>query len=241
MARIRSPNYPAISLAEAIKRIGQVHAKERQHLASRDVILKGMGYGGVNGVSLGVLSAVLKYGLLEQQERGEDYRVTDRAVAILHPHDPAEKMAAINEAATAPPLFSELLDHFKGDLPSDDNLRAYLVRRGFSQTSLPNVIQAFRDTLEIASLEDLAHNAPLAVTKERPVALQATSSSSAKSTAVGVTTPIATPMSVLFDGNHIEIKAVLSDIESVDRLIRALEANKPLLPATAQPKSEVGN
>jgi hypothetical protein len=176
MARIRSPNYPAISLAEAIKRIGQVHTKERQHLASRDVILKGMGYGGVNGVSLGVLSAVLKYGLLEQQGRGEDYRVTDRAVRILHPHDPAEKVAAINEAATAPPLFAELLDHFKGDLPSDDNLRAYLVRRGFSQTSLPNVIQAFRDTLEIASLEDLSHNAPLAVTKERPVALRETSS-----------------------------------------------------------------
>ena len=48
-------------------------------------------------------------------------------------------------------------------------------------------------------------------------------------------------MSVLFDGNHIEIKAVLSDVESVDRLIRALEANKPLLPAKAQPKSDVGN
>jgi hypothetical protein len=232
MARIRSPNYPAISLAEAIKRIGQVHAKERQHFASRNVILKGMGYSGVNGVSLGVLSAVLKYGLLEQQGRGEDYRVTDRAVAILHPHDPAEKVAAINEAAKAPPLFAELLDHFKGDLPSDDNLRVYLVRRGFSQTSLPNVIQAFRDTLEIASLEDLAYSAPdTAVIKERHVAPHAAASSSAKSTVSGSTTPIATPMSVLFDGNQIEITAVLSDVESVDRLIRALEANTPLLPA----------
>jgi hypothetical protein len=38
------------------------------------------------------------------------------------------------------------------------------------------------------------------------------------------------PMSVTFNGDRLEISAVLSDAESVDRLIRALEANKPLLP-----------
>jgi hypothetical protein len=37
-------------------------------------------------------------------------------------------------------------------------------------------------------------------------------------------------MSVTFNGDRLEISAVLSDAESVDRLIRALEANKPLLP-----------
>ena len=90
MARIRSPNYPAISLQEAINRVGQVHAKERQHPAAKDVAIKGMGYGGVHGTSLGALSAALKYGLLAQSGDSEDYQVTDRAVAILHPHTPEE-------------------------------------------------------------------------------------------------------------------------------------------------------
>src|SRR5258708_7551011 len=127
MARIRSPNYPAISLPDALKRIGQVFARERLHKAPREVVVKGMGYGGINGASLTALSAALKYGLLVKE--GEDYRVSDRAVAILHPHTPQEKSEALKQAAFSPKLFAELAEHFKGDVPSDDNLRAYLVRR----------------------------------------------------------------------------------------------------------------
>jgi hypothetical protein len=40
-------------------------------------------------------------------------------------------------------------------------------------------------------------------------------------------------MSVMFNGDQLEISAVLSDAESVERLIKVLEANKPLLPGKA--------
>ena len=136
MARVRSPNYPAISLAETLKRVGQLHTRERQHLMAREVVVKGMGYSGVNGASLGALSAGVKYGLLDQAGKGQDYRVSDRAVAILHPHTPAEKADAIRAAARSPALFAELLDHFKGSLPSDDNLRASSFSAVFSKLSL---------------------------------------------------------------------------------------------------------
>jgi hypothetical protein len=46
-------------------------------------------------------------------------------------------------------------------------------------------------------------------------------------------------MSVLFNGDRLEVSAVLADAESVERLIRALEANKPLLPE--KPKDEAAN
>ena len=111
MARVRSPNYPQFSLAEAIRRVGPVFEKERQHPMPKAVIAKHLGYGGVNGASLGAISAMLKYGLIDQD--GESYRVTDRALAILHPRDEAEKQAAINAAAAAPALFTELNDQFK--------------------------------------------------------------------------------------------------------------------------------
>ena len=170
MARIRSPNYPAISLAEAIKRVGQIHVKERQHPCSKEVAIKGIGYSGIHGVSLGALSALVKYGLLDQEGRGEDYRVSDRAVAILHPHTPTEKAVAINEAARSPVLFNELLDYFNGSLPSDDNLRAYLVRKGFSQTSLANVIQSFRETMELVSSNSEGYNSGISQnTEEQPM------------------------------------------------------------------------
>ena len=47
------------------------------------------------------------------------------------------------------------------------------------------------------------------------------------------------PMSVLFNGDQLEVSAVLGDAESVDRLIKALEANKPLLPE--KPEDEAAN
>jgi hypothetical protein len=151
MGRVRSPNYPAISLADALQRVAEVFAKERQHLAPRDVVIKGMGYGGTHGASLSAFSAALKYGLIEQE--GKDYRVSKRAITILHPHSPMEKADAIRDASLGPALFSELVQHFEGDLPSDDNLRSYLVRRGFSDAALGDVIRSFRETMDLVAKE----------------------------------------------------------------------------------------
>jgi hypothetical protein len=40
----------------------------------------------------------------------------------------------------------------------------------------------------------------------------------------------------MFNGNTIQVSALLSDGEAVDRLIRALEANKALLPERPKEK-----
>lgn len=243
MARVRSPNYPAISLPDAIKRVAQVFAKEHQHLAPKDVVVKGMGYGGVNGASLGALSAALKYGLLERQ--GEDYRVTDLAVSILHPQSPQEKADAIRAAAMGPTLFSELLEYFKGQLPSDDNLRAYLVRRGFGQSALGGFIQSFRETLDLVTAESGMYTEPKMNGQPPPAPPQAGHNPRS-------TTPMPTPtfygsgapippsapplpqqgaFRVSLTDDRLEVSGNLLDVETVERLIKVLEANKALLPA----------
>ena len=48
------------------------------------------------------------------------------------------------------------------------------------------------------------------------------------------------PMSVMFNAGELEISAVLSDAESVERLIKVLEANKSLLSGKAD-KDEAAN
>jgi len=247
MARIRSPNYPAISLKEALERIAKVHERERQHPASKEVVIKGMGYSAIHGTSLGALSAALKFGLIEQEGRGQDYRVSDRALAILHPHSPEEKARALDEAARAPQLFTELLDHFKGDLPSDDNLRAYLVRRGFTNTSLSAVIQSFRDTMELVSPIELPHNvvSPAGATQ---VGIRGVAAVGAVgSLSAGASPPVARkeitvpmylnpavlpegePYRVTFTGAGIEVTGRLNSIGDADRLIKAVEALKGLI------------
>jgi len=225
MARIRSPNYPAFSLADLIPRVDQVHKREGQHPAPRDVIIKGMGYGGVHGTSLGALSAAIKYGLIEKQGKGENYRVTDRAIAILHPHTPEEKAQAIRDAARSPALFNELLEHFKGQQFSDDNLRAYLVRRGFSQSSLAGVIQSYRDTMALVTPDSQEYGES---NEQREVhALQAASLTAAKPElgrpALGTT-------SVSIGDDRIVVAATLLTAQSVQKLIDKLSAVKTLLP-----------
>jgi hypothetical protein len=243
MARIRSPNYPAISLAEAIKRIAQVHIRERQHPAAREVIMKGMGYSGVNGASLSALSAAIKYGLLEQKGKGQDYRVSDRAVAILHPHNPAEKAEALRAAARAPTLFGELLDHFKGGLPSDDNLRAYLVRRGFSQSSLTNVIQSFRDTIELVTPEpsepDLSRGFDTPSTHDRLPSVPASEAPRERIQVHGpeeITSTHQSPaIRVSITDGRLEVMASLTEEKEIDKLIQILKLNKILFQTVEHP------
>jgi hypothetical protein len=90
MARVRSPNYPAFSLPEAIARVKLIHAQEQHLAAPKEVIAKHLGYGGMNGASIKTLSAIMKYGLLE--EIGSDkIRVSPLAISILYPAKPEER------------------------------------------------------------------------------------------------------------------------------------------------------
>jgi hypothetical protein len=149
--RIRSPNYPSIGLKEAITRVTALYKNQHTHWATREVVAKGMGYSSLNGASASAISALHKYGLLERQ--GEEIRVSDRALRILHPQSPDEKAEAIGEAASEPQLFVELAAKFPGRLPSEEVLRNYLIRNGFSPGAVSGVILAYRDTRELVEAE----------------------------------------------------------------------------------------
>lgn len=153
MSNTRSPNYPAISLPEAIIKARAIYDKEFNHPAPREVIVKAMGYGGINGASSTVFSAVAKYGLIEGVGN-EQYRVTDDALDIfLHQKGEDFRRNAIQKIAFSPPLFAELKEFYGKALPSDDNLKAYLIKKGFNPKSVGDVIRAYRDTIELVKSE----------------------------------------------------------------------------------------
>jgi hypothetical protein len=147
--RVRSPNYPAIGLSEAVQQIQKLFERISQHAAPRDALATGMGYSGLHGASATAISALMKYGLLDRD--GEDYKLSERAMKIIAPHSASEKAEALHAAAKDPTLFAELIDHFKGDVPNDDLMRSYLMRRGFATAAIPQVIQAFRETMELVT------------------------------------------------------------------------------------------
>jgi hypothetical protein len=151
LRRVRSPNYPAMSLVEAVQQIHKLFGKIGQHPAPRDAVATSMGYSGLHGASATAISALIKYGLLERV--GEDYKLSELAMKIIAPHNQGEKAHALEVASQSPALFAELFGHFQGDVPGDGLLRSYLLRKGFAQAAVRSVIAAYRETMELVDRE----------------------------------------------------------------------------------------
>jgi hypothetical protein len=156
--RLRSPNYPALSLPEAINRATALYRSQHTHAAPREVMARGMGYSTLNGASASAISALHKYGLLERA--GDEMKVSDRMMRILHPQSADERGSAIREAARSVQLFEELDERFPGRMPNDDLLRNYLVRKGFAPAAVSSVILAYRETSELVGREAGPHDSP---------------------------------------------------------------------------------
>lgn len=155
MTAVRSPNYPAISLPEAIKRVELVYKQEQRHAADKEVIAKAIGYGSLNGGSTVVISALTKYGLLEPAGKGDQLKISGDALDILiHNTGEFERMKAVRKTAFMPSLFNELYETYRLDLPSDHSLRATLLKKGFNQKTVDSVIRSYRDTIEFVNAEN---------------------------------------------------------------------------------------
>jgi hypothetical protein len=164
--RVRSPNYPAISLRDALDKVSVLYKSLHNHPGPREVIAKGMGYASLNGSSMTAISALHKYGLLEG--RGDEIKVSERAMRIMHPESGEERAAAIREAASEPQLFAELDDRFPGSVPNEELLRNYLLRRNFSSNAVSQVILSYRETKELVEAESRGYDSPVSTT-EGPV------------------------------------------------------------------------
>jgi hypothetical protein len=113
------------------------------------------------------ISALHKYGLLEKQ--GDDIKVSERALRILHPQSPEERGEAIREAAGAPQLFAELAERFPGRVPNEELLRNYLVRNGFVPAAAQLVVLSYRETSELVAREAGGHDSGAERTPEVPM------------------------------------------------------------------------
>ncbi len=145
----RSPNYPQWTLFHAIEKVRAVFAAEHYHRASRDVIAKDMGYQSLNGASLTAIAALRHYGLI--QNEGDGLHVTDDAVSILELERGDNKRdKALVRVALAPVLFSEMFREFGDTLPSEANLRHWLLKRGFMSKATDEVIRIYRENFTLA-------------------------------------------------------------------------------------------
>jgi hypothetical protein len=148
MSRVRSPNFPAVPLDEAVDAVEKLWKKEHGTTVPPDVAAQAIGFSSLSGASRSKLAALKQYGLIEG--RG-NVAVSSLAKGILLPKTPNERQASIREAALAPELFRAV--HESYSTASDDAIMSYLVRElNFSQGGARAFIASYRKTLSFAKL-----------------------------------------------------------------------------------------
>lgn len=252
MVKSRSPEYPAISLDDAIEKVRLIWTNDYQNKVPKRVIAEHMGYKGLNGGSLPIISALTKYGLLVG--RGNETHVSDLAVKILA-HDPGtpDRAAALKEAAEAPDLFSELDAKFQGGKASDAAIRSYLIVKKFIPSAADAAIRAYRDTKRLVESESAGHSMTprgQGAPDSMQASVAASRDKSPRSGLVGTPAPLretqqgyettftpasgAEPFRVTFTGSGVEVTAKITSPSVADDLIRAIEALKLLLRPAGQ-------
>ncbi len=152
MERVRSPNYPSISLPKAIELVGKIHSANRTNPVDREAVVKDMGYSALSGRSAKVLATLLQFALLERAGKG-GVRVTRDAVDILHPVNDAEKRKALEHVGLAPALFTQLRDRFPDGSPSENAIRSYLMRQDFADVAVGPAVNSFLETYRFLQQE----------------------------------------------------------------------------------------
>lgn len=227
MARARSPNYPTIGLAAALEKARLIHKGEGKNAVPREALAKLVGYGGLNGGSATMLSALGKYGLIESAGDGEA-RITDLAMRILHPDNAEEKREAWEQAAFKPVIFSEIREKWPDRPPGDESLRSFLARKGFTEGALEQVIQFYHEIIDMAAPSKPAHDSPpVADSKEAPMPNSPAAAESAVDAALHSSLlSSGKPFTVAFDGATLTGSIAIRSVRDIDRLMKVLQAQK---------------
>lgn len=152
MARPRSPNYPAISLAKAIEAVRPVLKRENCNKMSNLVLAKHLGSNTLNGRVMARIGALRAYGLIEGS--GDGLHVSDDALVLTSaPEDSRERQAALERCAFRPAIFKKLREE-SPDLanpPSIENLQFGLMKGGFTQGAAGKAAKSYLATIGLVT------------------------------------------------------------------------------------------
>ncbi len=151
--RHRSPNFPAISLQDALGKTRILYDKDRRQLVRPQTVLAHLGFSEkLSGSAARVISSMRQFGLIE--DVGGQYRVSDAAYKIFALSDAApERRRALQDCARKPAIYRDLLGKYEDGLPSDAALRDYLIlSKRFNEASVATFIRVFKASLDFAKL-----------------------------------------------------------------------------------------
>lgn len=158
--RHRSPSYPAIDLGKAVARAETLYQEEGKYPVPVKAAISHWGYSGMSGPASRQLAALKKFGLIndEGSKDNRQIQLSELGLRIVMPDSP-ERSEGLRIAAMEPDVHQDLKKKFSDGLPSDGNVRWYLVaEQNFSELAAKELITEYRATLRFAGLEGGASN-----------------------------------------------------------------------------------
>ena len=153
----RSPNFPSMSLGDAVEAIKKVHAAEGRSKMPRLSMVKPLGYTSINGRSLSVLGALKAYGLIEG--RADDLRISPEGFVLANaPTDSVEYREALVASFRAPAAFQQFTDEDEG--ASADTLKWKLQKVGFQADSAERLVRVYRESRDLVNAAGGAYKTP---------------------------------------------------------------------------------
>lgn len=145
----RSPNYPSMSLGDAIESIRKVYAEEKRSKFPRLSLAMHLGYSSLNGRALSKIGAIRAYGLLDGRE--DTLSVSPTAIALLSaPKDSEDFRLALHEAFNSPPLFARIAAAHE-EMPSPQTLRWWLEKEGYVGDAADKALKVYLDSSEVVN------------------------------------------------------------------------------------------
>jgi len=148
----RSPNFPVISLEEAIINTEKLYKADGRAGSLRETVYKHLGYKGEHGASRTVFSALKKFGLI--REEGNQIYLTKDSEIIFMASETEKKKSAIKRCALKPEIYRKIFEEYsESGLPSDSTLKDRLIFDfEFNEKSVDGFIINFKKTLEYAEI-----------------------------------------------------------------------------------------
>lgn len=161
----RSPNFPSLSLGEAVEAVKRIYQAEGRSKAPRLQIVKPLGYSSINGRSLSVLGALKAYGLIEG--RGDELRVSTEGFVLANaPPDSPEYREALRASFNAPPAFQRF--DKDDEQASAETLKWKLQKVGFQADAAERLVRVYRDSRELVNAAGIEYETPNSEETDEP-------------------------------------------------------------------------
>jgi hypothetical protein len=179
----RSPNSPKFELGFALELTKKLYDKIGRSSVRAEVAVGALDYKSLSGASLTAIGALSQYGLIDRN--GGNVEISQLALKILHPTDDRQKLAAIQESALRPKIFSEIREKWH-DM-SVDVLANHLIHQRFTVEAAKRSASVYKANSTLARLD---------ATGQKPGDTTSIKSNTETSESIGLGALIANPASI---------------------------------------------